>query len=62
MNDNQRLDKLVEVLRSYAPEEWAFDRYLSDLKQYNNLTIRYICGSIYDGVVYGNWPWSNYAL
>lgn len=60
MNDNQRISNIVDIIESYAPDD------IDKLKLRNSLadsvTVRSIAGTLYDGLAYGNWPWTSYIV
>ena len=56
----ERINHLVAVLVSYAPNPEDATRYVHREKQFaqNDELVRILAGAIYDGLAYGNWPWT----
>ena len=53
-----RVDKLLEVLISYAPDG-SENEHINKMVQSNAQPKDYIL-ALHDGLKYGNWPWVNH--
>jgi len=60
LDDAVRKTKLLAVLESYTTESLQLS-FVYKMRNDNNVTPKDCVMALADGLMYGNWPWTNYS-
>lgn len=63
ISDTDRATRVSDLICSHAPSEFAKEIWLKQFRAHAkevglNSVILYTVGIYYDGLAYGNWPWT----
>ena len=63
MTHNEKMQHILAVLQEYAPTG-TWQQRCADLgtEDTPEEQLKRLVGTLYDGLAYGNWPWTDYRI